>query len=81
MKMTVLNPIDFQKVNVGDNIAWGCGLQTSSHFSCRSHVFEYSLTSPYRHLYNGHLSITDSSFAPRKAKNHTFPTSIIRTPL
>ena len=27
----------------------------------------YSLTSPYRHLYN--------------AKNHTFPTSTIRTPL
>ena len=35
-----------------------------------------SLTSPY-----GHLSITGSSFGPRNAKNHTFPTSIIRTPL
>ena len=28
-----------------------------------------SLTSPY-----GHLSIMDSSFGPRNAKNHTFPT-------
>ena len=36
----------------------------------------YSLTSPY-----GHLSITDSSFGPRNVKNHTFPTSIIRTPV
>ena len=32
----------------------------------------YSLTSPY-----GHLSITDSSFGPRNAKNHTFHTSIL----
>ena len=38
--------------------------------------FKNSLTCPY-----GHLSITDSSFGPRNAKNHTFPTSIIRTPL
>ena len=37
---------------------------------------KYSLTHPY-----GELSITDSSFRPRNAKNHTFPTSIIRTPL
>ena len=36
----------------------------------------YSLTSPY-----GHLCITDSSFGPRNAKNHTFPTSVIQTPL
>ena len=28
----------------------------------------YSLTSPY-----GHLSIMDSSFDPRNARNHTFP--------
>ena len=35
----------------------------------------YSLTSPY-----GHLSITDSSFAPRNTKNHTFSdTSVKRT--
>ena len=33
----------------------------------------YSLTSPYGHLYD-----TDSLFGPRNAKNHTFPTSIIR---
>ena len=66
----------FKKLKVRDVIAWGWGFQTSSSFSCRLHVFEYSLTSPYRHL-----SITDSSFAARKAKNHTFPTSIIRTPL
>ena len=32
-------------------------------------------------LYYGHLSITDSSFGPRNAKNHTLPTSILRTPL
>ena len=37
---------------------------------------KYSLTSPY-----GHLSITDSLFGPRNAKNHTLPTSIIQTPL
>ena len=36
----------------------------------------YSLTSP-----DGHLSITDSSFGPKNAKNHTFPTSIMWTPL
>ena len=34
------------------------------------------LTSPY-----GHLSITDSSFGHRNAKNQTFSTSIIWTPL
>ena len=34
----------------------------------------YSVTSPY-----GHLSITDSSFGLRNAKNHTFPTSKIWT--
>ena len=39
-------------------------------------LFVYSLTSPY-----GHLSIKDSSFGFRNAKNHTFPTTIIRTPL
>ena len=39
-------------------------------------ILLYSLTSPY-----GHLSIMDSSFGPRNAKNHTLPTSIIRTPL
>ena len=38
--------------------------------------FVYSLTSPY-----GHLSITDSSYSPRNAKNHTFPTFIIQTPM
>lgn len=32
-------------------------------------------------LYYGHLFITDCSFVPRNAKNHTFPTSIIRTHL
>ena len=41
--------------------------------SCLS-VYIYSLSSPY-----GHLSITDSLFGPRNVKNHTFPTSIIRT--
>ena len=49
----------------------------------RNKVILYSLTSPYGHLDNkdGHPSITDSSFGPRNAKYHTFPTSIIRTPL
>ena len=32
----------------------------------------YSLSPPYRHL-----SITATSFGPRNAKNHTFPTSIV----
>ena len=36
----------------------------------------YRLTSSYGHFYK-----TDSSFGPRKAKNHTFPISTIRTPL
>ena len=29
----------------------------------------------------GHLFVTDSSIGPRNAKNQTFPTSIIGTPL
>ena len=42
----------------------------------KNFIFIYCQTSPYGHLYN-----TDSSFCPRNAKNHTFPTSIIRPPL
>ena len=49
---------------------------TNSKSTERLGVFIYSLTSPY-----GHLFITDCSFVPRNAKNHTFPTSIIQTPL
>ena len=43
---------------------------------CEQSNLSLQLTSSYRHL-----SIMDSSFGPRNAKNHTFPTSIIRTPL
>ena len=41
----------------------------------------YSLTSLRTPLLYGRLSNTDSSFGPRNDKNHTFPTSIIRTPV
>ena len=36
----------------------------------------HSLTSPY-----GHVSAMDSSYGPRDVKKHTFPTSLIWTPL
>ena len=43
----------------------------------------YSLTSPYRHLYNTDTSLsrTVRIRLVSNAKSQTFPTSIIRTPL
>ena len=42
----------------------------------------FLMVRPLRTLYNTDTSLLrDSSFGPRIAKNHTFPTSIIRTPL
>ena len=38
------------------------------------YIVTYSLTSPYRHL-----SIMDSSFGLRNAKNHTFPSYLCKT--
>ena len=63
--------------NKSSILFWPCQLQIGVTLSKKilwKNNNWYSLTSPY-----GHLSITDSSFGPRNAKNHTFPASIIRT--
>ena len=73
--------LSLPKVDVIDHaqfLLFICNMTSYSELRCYSSQSNLSLQTPLKY---GHLSITDSSFGPRNAKNHTFPTSIIQTPL